>query len=181
MCGQLTDGVVKELLGIHQPLKILRNLILTSDPEQSNQIGGKLGLPHVLFDLVHDAVENSSFSKVTIWEWSNNKQSFIPATVFTDCSVLYFFPAQQPWSVPTLGEMIIVLKIYWEKHCDWVEEENRFVFIDLLSALCIQVGDLHTEVIQLFHLIFCSLTVDWKSSPSPSLQFSVNQTSFLWQ
>lgn len=80
--------MVEELLGIHQPLKILRNLILTSDPEQSNQIGGKLGLPHVLFDLVYDAVENSSFIKVTVWEWSNNKQSFIPATAFTDCSVL---------------------------------------------------------------------------------------------
>lgn len=69
--GQLTGGTVEEVLCIHQPLKILRNLILTSDPEESYQIGGKLGLPHVLFDLVHDAVENSSFIKVTAREWNH--------------------------------------------------------------------------------------------------------------
>lgn len=81
--GQLTGGMVEEVLCIHQPLKILRNLILTSDPEESYQIGGKLGLPHVLFDLVHDAVENSSFIKVTAREWNHIQQGFIPAIVFT--------------------------------------------------------------------------------------------------
>lgn len=73
---------------IHQPLKILRNLILTSDPEKSHQIGQKLGLPHVLFDLIRDAVENPSFIKVTSLEWNHIQQGFIPATVFTD---LFFY------------------------------------------------------------------------------------------
>lgn len=50
---------------ILQPLKFLRSLILTSDPEKTYEIGQKLGLPHVLFDLVQDAVENSAFIKVT--------------------------------------------------------------------------------------------------------------------
>lgn len=110
---------------IHQPLKILRNLILTSDHEKSHQIGQKLGLPHVLFDLIRDAVENSSFIKVTSLEWNHIQQGFIPATVFTDFFST-FLPAQQPWSVSTLGEMIIVLRIYREKHCDCVDEEHMF-------------------------------------------------------
>ncbi|XP_044079754.1 serine/threonine-protein kinase 36 isoform X2 [Siniperca chuatsi] len=105
--AELTAGVVKEALRIHQPLKVLRNLILTSDLEKSYHIGRELGLPHVLFDLVHDTVENSNSIK-------------------------------QPWSVPALGEMILVLMIYWEEHCDWVEEEHRLEeftkpFITILS------------------------------------------------
>ncbi|XP_070839243.1 serine/threonine-protein kinase 36 [Chaetodon trifascialis] len=91
---RLTGGVVKEAWRIDTPLQVLHNLILTSDPEKSYRIGRELGLPHVLFDLVHDIVENSSFIK-------------------------------QTWSVPTLGEIITVLVVYWEKHCDWVEEEHR--------------------------------------------------------
>ncbi|XP_054481552.1 serine/threonine-protein kinase 36 [Anoplopoma fimbria] len=105
--AQLTGGVLKEAWRIHLPLKVLCNLILTSDLEKSHHIGHELGLPHVLFDLVHDAVENSNFIK-------------------------------QPWSVPAYGEMIVVLMVYLEKHCDWVEEEHRLEeftkpFITILS------------------------------------------------
>ncbi|XP_034406806.1 serine/threonine-protein kinase 36 [Cyclopterus lumpus] len=105
--AQLTGGVVKEAWRIHLPLKVLRNLILTSDLEKSKSIGHELGLPRVLFDLVHEAVDNSNFIK-------------------------------QPWSVPAYGEMIVVLMIYWEKHCDWVEEEHSLEeftkpFITILS------------------------------------------------
>lgn len=57
--------MVKEAWRIDQPLKVLHNLILTSDPEKSLHIGRELGLPHVLFELVHDTVENSNFIKVT--------------------------------------------------------------------------------------------------------------------
>ncbi|KAM6983867.1 serine/threonine-protein kinase 36 [Tautogolabrus adspersus] len=103
--AQLTGGVVKEQ--IHQPLKVLCNLILASDPEKSYHICCELGLPHVLFDLIHDAVENSNFNK-------------------------------GPCSVPALGEMIAVLVMYWEKHCDWLEAEHRLEeftkpFITILS------------------------------------------------
>ncbi|TKS83928.1 Serine/threonine-protein kinase 36 [Collichthys lucidus] len=90
---QLTAGVVNETWKIQQPLKVLQNLLLTHDPDTSNQIGQELGLPHVLFELVHDAVENSAF-------------------------------IQQPGSVPTLGEMISVLIIYWQEHGDWTEEHR---------------------------------------------------------
>ncbi|XP_078122715.1 serine/threonine-protein kinase 36 [Sander vitreus] len=105
--AQPTGGVVEEVWRIHLPLKVLRNLVLSSDLEKSYHIGHELGLPHVLFDLVHDAVENSNFIK-------------------------------QPWSVPALGELIVVLMIYWEKHCDWVEEDHRLEeftkpFITILS------------------------------------------------
>lgn len=62
--SQLTGGEF-EGASILQPLKFLRSLILTSDPEKTYEIGQKLGLPHVLFDLVQDAVENSAFIKVT--------------------------------------------------------------------------------------------------------------------
>ncbi|XP_040907664.1 serine/threonine-protein kinase 36 [Toxotes jaculatrix] len=105
--SQLTGGVVKEAYQIHQPLKVLGNLILTSDLEKSYHIGRELGLPHILFDLVHDTVENSNFIK-------------------------------QPWSVPALKQMIVVLLIYWDKHNDWTEEEHRLEeftkpFVTILS------------------------------------------------
>ncbi|XP_074467737.1 serine/threonine-protein kinase 36 [Sebastes fasciatus] len=105
--AQLTGGVVKEAWQIRLPLKVLRNLILTCDLEKSHHICHELGLPHVLFDLVRDAVENCDLIK-------------------------------SPLSVPALGEMIVVLMIYWEKHCDWVEEEHRLEeftkpFIAILS------------------------------------------------
>ncbi|KAK9536406.1 hypothetical protein VZT92_006186 [Zoarces viviparus] len=92
--AQLTGGVVKEPWRIHLPLKVLHNLIVTSDLDKSHHIGHELGLPRVLFDLVRDAVDNSHVIK-------------------------------QPWSVRAYGEMIVVLLIYWEKHCDWVEGEHR--------------------------------------------------------
>eukprot|EP00064_Thunnus_orientalis_P002835 superscaffoldBa00000219_g2843 len=92
--AQLTGGVVKEAWQIHQPLRVLRNLILNSDLENSYHISREIGLPHLLFDMVHDTVENSHFIK-------------------------------QPWIVPALGEITIVLLTYWEKHCDSVEEEHR--------------------------------------------------------
>ncbi|CAK6953717.1 serine/threonine-protein kinase 36 [Scomber scombrus] len=92
--AQLTGGVAKEAWQICRPLKVLHNLILTSDLENSYHIGCEIGLPHFLFDLVQDTVEYSHFIK-------------------------------QPWSVAALGEMIIVLLTYWEKHSDWVEEQHR--------------------------------------------------------
>ncbi|KAM3868988.1 serine/threonine-protein kinase 36 [Diretmus argenteus] len=90
---QLADGIQEGVCLIHQPLRVLRNLILTADLD-SYRIGCEVGLPHTLFDLVHDAVEN-------------------PA-VF-----------EQPWCVTVLGEVIVVLLTYWEKHCDWVQAEDR--------------------------------------------------------
>nr|XP_019941583.1 PREDICTED: serine/threonine-protein kinase 36 isoform X1 [Paralichthys olivaceus]XP_019941584.1 PREDICTED: serine/threonine-protein kinase 36 isoform X1 [Paralichthys olivaceus]XP_019941585.1 PREDICTED: serine/threonine-protein kinase 36 isoform X1 [Paralichthys olivaceus] len=91
---QLTGGSVEEAWQIHQPLKVLRNLLLTPDLKKSKHIGQELGLPHVLFDVVHGTVENSDYVK-------------------------------RPWSVSALGEIITVLVIYWDKHPDWIEEEDR--------------------------------------------------------
>ncbi|XP_071756983.2 serine/threonine-protein kinase 36 [Centroberyx gerrardi] len=91
---QLADGILEGVWRIHQPLRVLCNLILTSDLESSYHIGCEVGLPHLLFDLVHNTVEN-------------------PVVV------------EQPWSVTMLGEIIVVLLTYWEKHCDWVQEEDR--------------------------------------------------------
>ncbi|XP_067347906.1 serine/threonine-protein kinase 36 isoform X2 [Channa argus] len=92
--AQLIGGIVIEAWQIHLPLKILSNLIVSSDPEKSTRISQELGLPHVLFDVIQEAVENSEFIK-------------------------------QPWIVPALEEIVVVLLKYWEKHCDWVEEEER--------------------------------------------------------
>lgn len=105
---------------IHLPLKVLRNLILASDPEKSQQIGGTLGLPQTLFGLLHESIDNSSFIQVASRElkqyfWN----AFLPETDFV-------FPAQQSQSVPILGEMMVVLRIYWEKHHSWVVKEQRF-------------------------------------------------------
>nr|XP_057944093.1 serine/threonine-protein kinase 36 isoform X2 [Doryrhamphus excisus] len=84
---QLSDGVLKDVWCIQLPLKVLQKLIL-------NDISDELGLPHLLFDLIHDSVENSHF-------------------------------IEQPSSPQVLGEMIVVLLIYWEKHHDWLRGENR--------------------------------------------------------
>lgn len=80
---QLTGGVLHEMWRIQQPLKVLRNLLLTSDPERSYQIGRELGLPHVLFELVHDTVENSSFMEVTAQTWRQTPAA-VPVTTSTD-------------------------------------------------------------------------------------------------
>ncbi|XP_019719706.1 serine/threonine-protein kinase 36-like isoform X2 [Hippocampus comes] len=58
---QLSGGVIKDTWHIGQPLKVLRNLILTSDLAVRNHIGTELGLPRLLFDLVRDSVENLRF------------------------------------------------------------------------------------------------------------------------
>lgn len=79
-----------EKVCIHQQLKVLRNLILTSNPERSHQIGQELGFPYILFDLVRDAVENSSFIEVISEEWSHIGSCFVPVAVFTSSDVLFF-------------------------------------------------------------------------------------------
>ncbi|XP_054611327.1 serine/threonine-protein kinase 36 isoform X2 [Dunckerocampus dactyliophorus] len=88
---QLSGGVLKGAWRIQHPLKVLQKLLLTSGV---NHISSELGLPHLLFDLIHDSVENSHFM-------------------------------EQPSSLQALGEMIVVLLIYWEKNRDWFEGENR--------------------------------------------------------
>ncbi|XP_076024780.1 serine/threonine-protein kinase 36 [Genypterus blacodes] len=92
--AQLLGGTLRETCLILQPLKVLHNLILTPDLEKSHHIGCEVGLPHLLFDLVRDSVENRAF-------------------------------IQQPWSVSVLGEIVRVLLTYWEKHCDWMQTEDR--------------------------------------------------------
>ncbi|RVE63719.1 hypothetical protein OJAV_G00139200 [Oryzias javanicus] len=91
--AQLTAGAVKELQQIQLPLKVLRNLILMSDLEESNRIGTELQLPHLLFDLIHNCVDNSDFIK-------------------------------ERTSVPIFGELMALILVYWEKHQDWMEEEE---------------------------------------------------------
>ncbi|XP_061608023.1 serine/threonine-protein kinase 36 isoform X2 [Phyllopteryx taeniolatus] len=91
---QLGDGLLKNLGSICLALKVLQNLILTSDLAVTKHIGGELGLPCLFIDLVHDCVENSDF-------------------------------IEQPLSLPTLGEMFVVLLVYWEKNHDGLRAENR--------------------------------------------------------
>lgn len=118
--AQLTGGMVVEC--IHPPLRVLRNLILASDPEELQQIGGTLGLPQTLLGLLHESVENSSFIQVASQDLPQYfRKTFIPEADFA-------FPAQQSQSVPVLGEMIVVLRIYWEKHQSWADKEQRSVY-----------------------------------------------------
>ncbi|KAI9542309.1 hypothetical protein NQZ68_020656 [Dissostichus eleginoides] len=123
--AQLTGGVVKEAWQTHLPLKVLRNLISTYELEELSHIGQELGLPHVLFELIHDAVVNTHFLK-------------------------------QTWSVPAIGEIIIMLMIYWEQHCDWLEGEHRLEdltkpFITILSQPnLLPLATLAASVLSLF-------------------------------
>ncbi|KAM9332547.1 serine/threonine-protein kinase 36 [Pholidichthys leucotaenia] len=61
--AQLTGGVVTETQQIYQPLRVLHHLILTHDLEKSYHITRELGLPHVLFELIRDTIENLEFIK----------------------------------------------------------------------------------------------------------------------
>lgn len=135
--SQLTGGKFEGAC-ILQPLKFLRSLILTSDPEKTYEIGQKLGLPHVLFDLVQDAVENSAFIKVTAAGMQpSSTRPLGPARVCANC-FLSPLPVQQTQSVPALGEILITLRLYWEKQQDWAKEEQRLGYCDarlVLSAL----------------------------------------------
>ncbi|XP_034539364.1 serine/threonine-protein kinase 36 isoform X2 [Notolabrus celidotus] len=123
--AQLTSGDVNVAWQIQLPLRVLYNMILTSDLEKLSQIHRGLGLPHILFDLIHDTVENFTFNR-------------------------------HPESVPALPEMIVVLVMYWEKHCDWVEAEQRLEeftkpFITILSQQdLIHLGPLAASVLSLF-------------------------------
>uniref|UniRef100_A0A4W5Q154 non-specific serine/threonine protein kinase n=1 Tax=Hucho hucho TaxID=62062 RepID=A0A4W5Q154_9TELE len=54
----LLDGILEGACQIRQPLKVLSNLILTSDSEDSHRLRQEIGLPHFLFNLVQDIVEN---------------------------------------------------------------------------------------------------------------------------
>ncbi|XP_054611388.1 serine/threonine-protein kinase 36-like [Dunckerocampus dactyliophorus] len=86
---QLSVGVPKDMWNVCHLLKVLQNLILTSE---CKDIGTELGLPHLLFDLIHNSVENLHF-------------------------------IEQPWNLQALGEMIVVLLIYWNQDC--LRGENR--------------------------------------------------------
>ncbi|KAM4545825.1 serine/threonine-protein kinase 36 isoform 2-T2 [Odontesthes bonariensis] len=59
--AQLTGSVVDAAQQVQQPLRVLRNLILTPDQEKFVHISHELQLPGLLFDLIHDSVENSDF------------------------------------------------------------------------------------------------------------------------
>lgn len=39
---------------------------------------------------------------------------------------LSVFHTQRSESIPTLGEMIVVLRVYWEKHHSWADKEHGF-------------------------------------------------------
>ncbi|KAJ7996186.1 hypothetical protein DPEC_G00234440 [Dallia pectoralis] len=54
----LLDGVLEGACQIRQQLKVLSNLILTSDTEDSHGMRKELDLPNFLFDLVQDIVAN---------------------------------------------------------------------------------------------------------------------------
>ncbi|KAM4546679.1 serine/threonine-protein kinase 36 [Fundulus diaphanus] len=87
-------GVGEVNVQIEHLLKVLQNLILTPELEESLYIRCELHLPQALFELIRDSVSNSDFLK-------------------------------EQKNLITLGEMIKCVLIYWERHCDWVEEELR--------------------------------------------------------
>ncbi|XP_041864512.1 serine/threonine-protein kinase 36 isoform X2 [Melanotaenia boesemani] len=65
--AQLAGGIVKDLQQIHQPLKVVHNLILTPDLDMLDHIGYELQLPRLLFDLIRDSVGSPGFTK---HQWS---------------------------------------------------------------------------------------------------------------
>ncbi|XP_077360558.1 uncharacterized protein LOC144005933 isoform X2 [Festucalex cinctus] len=58
---QLRGGVLKDTWHMSHPLKVLQNLIVTSDLDIRNHIDTELGLPCLLFELIQDSVESSNF------------------------------------------------------------------------------------------------------------------------
>ncbi|XP_078786622.1 serine/threonine-protein kinase 36 isoform X4 [Oryzias latipes] len=113
--AQLTTGAVKEVPQIQQALKVLRNLIQMPDLEKSYHISSELQLPHLLFDLINNCVENSDFIK-------------------------------QQSSVPIIGEFMAFLLIYWDKHGDWIEEEESRLE-EFIKTFCNILG--HSDLLAL--------------------------------
>ncbi|XP_072302414.1 serine/threonine-protein kinase 36 [Eucyclogobius newberryi] len=60
---QIESGTVMEPLTIHQPLKLLSNLI-QSDQEDTHDLCLQIGLPYLLFDLIYAIVENPNITKL---------------------------------------------------------------------------------------------------------------------
>lgn len=53
-------------------------------------------------------------------------------------------PVQQPQSVPALGEVLITLRLYWEKQQHWAKEEQRLGYdgvcgvLSALNRMCVR-------------------------------------------
>lgn len=142
--SQLAGGNFEEAR-ILQPLKFLHKLLLTSDPEQTYEIAHSLGLPQVLFDLLQAAVENPGFITVRLHGRIQIQRGLgAAAEIFADrfCSHL---PIQQPASGPALGEMLVALRLYWEKHQDWAKDQQRWGCAGLSALNCIRVECVATD------------------------------------
>ncbi|KAJ8347782.1 hypothetical protein SKAU_G00263710 [Synaphobranchus kaupii] len=87
--AQLLDGVLEGVCQIHQPLKVLSNLLARKvDAEDSISVALKMDLPHFLFDMIEEIMGNSVVK-------------------------------QQPWCVAVLGDLMSALLLYWERHYQW--------------------------------------------------------------
>lgn len=60
------------------------------------------------------------------------QQGSSPANVCANC---FCSSLQQPRSVPALGEMLVTLRIYWEKHHDWAKDEQRLDYHDVCHLI----------------------------------------------
>lgn len=130
---QLKGGVASEAWRINLPLKVLQNLILTSDLEKLTHIGREVELPHLLFDLVNDAVENCHLIQVIASRCHRRRCQVSSSNYFLTS------PLQEPSTVEALGEIIVTLLTYWEMHPDWVEEQRRCVFVMQMGCLCLSL------------------------------------------
>ncbi|XP_069002704.1 serine/threonine-protein kinase 36 [Embiotoca jacksoni] len=145
--AQLTGGVVKEVQQIHQPLKVLHNLILMTDLEKLHHISCELGLPRVLFDLIHDIVENPDFIKqqwsvsalgvimtvlMVYWEMHNNQMK--EEHRLEDFTKPFNTILSQPDLSPLAPLAASVLSLFTQCDVDvQVDVENLVSFLKTLS------------------------------------------------
>ncbi|XP_074527519.1 serine/threonine-protein kinase 36 isoform X2 [Halichoeres trimaculatus] len=153
--AQLTSGDAHKKWPIEIPLRSLCSLIVASDTEKLSHISRELGLPHILFDLIHDTVEEITLNK-------------------------------QPLGLSALKEMILVLLIYWEKHCGWAKTGERLEkftqpFITILSQpKLIHLGPLAASVLSLFikHNTNVKVQLDCLTSLMKSILLDSSESQF---
>ena len=125
-------GILEEAWQILHPLRVVSKLLLHSDPESSLHIGCELGLPHLLFDLTGVMVDKLSVIKVNAERRSRSEEGYhhsgilneIHASMSVNDSPLSVF-VKEPWIDDVLSQVLAVLLVYWDRHDEWTEVENR--------------------------------------------------------
>lgn len=87
--SQLTSGDVHKRWPIQTQLRSLYSLILASDVKKLSYISSQLGLPHTLFDIIHDTVEEITLKEVNAHKWIHIQRCNFPVSRLLNLFILF--------------------------------------------------------------------------------------------